>query len=87
MEDVKHRDIAGSLESIVKSRCNGGNEDCFANDHDIVEVDWDQDAISFAGIAPEAETSGCNCGVEIEIVNDKVKDFFIVLSIRLLDAK
>ena len=57
-----------------------------ADDHDIVDVDRYSGAICFADIAPEEETGSCNRGLEIEVVNYQVKDFFIVLPIRLLDA-
>jgi len=37
-------------------------------------------------ITTEEETGWCNQGLETEVVNYDIKDFFILLPIRLLDA-
>ena len=59
-EGVRHRTLSSSTEPIVQSRCNGGNEDQYADDDDIVNVDQDSDTICFAEIATEEETGSCN---------------------------
>ena len=86
MEGVRLRDLGSALESIVQSRCNGGDKCRSADDHDIVNLDRDDNAICFDEITTEEETRIYNLGLETEIVNNEIKDFFIVLLARLLDA-
>jgi hypothetical protein len=57
-----------------------------ADDHDVVNINGDEDTICLAKSAAEEKAGGCNRGLDSELIDNKVVDFLKILSVSLLDA-